>query len=216
MPIQHIFFDCDSTLVQIEGIVELARLKGKAEEIAIVTEQAMSGQIELSEVFSKRLAIIQPTIQDLEFLGDLYCQNLTLGAKEAVTKLQQLGKQVYILSAGYRLAIEILASFLGIPKTNIFAVDLQFTDDGEYRGLDTTQVLIKNTGKRDLLQSLGLDLSTVAMVGDGANDLATQEVVKLFIGFQGGRINDWLQQRARVFVAGNSLLPVVDLIVNCA
>jgi len=215
MPIQHIFFDCDSTLVQIEGIVELARLKGKAEEIAIVTEQAMSGQIELSEVFSKRLAIIQPTIQDLEFLGDLYCQNLTLGAKEAVTKLQQLGKQVYILSAGYRLAIEILASFLGIPKTNIFAVDLQFTDDGEYRGLDTTQVLIKNTGKRDLLQSLGLDLSTVAMVGDGANDLATQEVVKLFIGFQGGRINDWLQQRARVFVAGNSLLPVVDLIVNC-
>ena len=216
MPIQHVFFDCDSTLVQVEGIVELARLKGKAEEIAIVTEQAMSGQIELSEVFSKRLAIIQPTIQDLEFLGDLYCQNLTLGAKEAVTKLQQLGKQVYILSAGYRLAIEILASFLGVPKTNIFAVDLQFTDDGEYRGLDTTQVLIKNTGKRDLLQSLGLDLSTVAMVGDGANDLATQEVVKLFIGFQGGRINDWLQQRARVFVAGNSLLPVVDLIVNCA
>ena len=215
MPIQHVYFDCDSTLVQVEGIVELARLKGKAEEIAIVTEQAMSGQIELSEVFSKRLAIIQPTIQDLEFLGDLYCQNLTLGAKEAVTKLQQLGKQVYILSAGYRLAIEILASFLGIPKTNIFAVDLQFTDDGEYRGLDTTQVLIKNTGKRDLLQSLGLDLSTVAMVGDGANDLATQEVVKLFIGFQGGRINDWLQQRARVFVAGNSLLPVVDLIVNC-
>jgi len=215
MPIQHVFFDCDSTLVQIEGIVELARLKGKAEEIGIVTEQAMSGQIELSEVFSKRLEIVQPSVRDLEILGRIYCQNLTLGAESVVKQLQNMGKQVYILSAGYRLAIEILASFLGVPKTNIFAVDLQFTDDGEYRGLDTTQVLIKNTGKRDLLQSLGLDLSTVAMVGDGANDLATQEVVKLFIGFQGGRINDWLQQRARVFVAGNSLLPVVDLIVNC-
>ena len=216
MPIQHVFFDCDSTLVQVEGIVELARLKGKAEEIAIVTEQAMSGQIELSEVFSKRLEIVQPSVRDLEILGRIYCENLTLGAESVVKQLQNMGKQVYILSAGYRLAIEVLASFLGIPKTNIFAVDLQFTDDGEYRGLDTTQVLIKNTGKRDLLQSLGLDLNTVAMVGDGANDLATQEVVKLFIGFQGGRINDWLQQRARVFVAGNSLLPVVDLIVNCA
>ena len=215
MPIRHVFFDCDSTLVQIEGIVELARLKGKAEEIATVTEQAMSGQIELSEVFSKRLEIVQPSVRDLEILGRIYCENLTLGAESVVKQLQNMGKQVYILSAGYRLAIEILASFLGIPKTNIFAVDLQFTDDGEYRGLDTTQVLIKNTGKRDLLQSLGLDLNTVAMVGDGANDLATQEVVKLFIGFQGGRINDWLQQRARVFVAGNSLLPVVDLIVNC-
>jgi len=215
MPIQHVFFDCDSTLVQVEGIVELARLKGKAEEIATVTEQAMSGQIELSEVFSKRLEIVQPSVRDLEILGRIYCENLTLGAESVVKQLQNMGKQVYILSAGYRLAIEILASFLGIPKTNIFAVDLQFTDDGEYRGLDTTQVLIKNTGKRDLLQSLGLDLSTVAMVGDGANDLATQEVVKLFIGFQGGRITDWLQQRARVFVAGNSLLPVVDLVVNC-
>ena len=216
MPIRHVFFDCDSTLVQIEGIVELARLKGKAEEIATVTEQAMSGQIELSEVFSKRLEIVQPSVRDLEILGRIYYENLTLGAESVVKQLQNMGKQVYILSAGYRLAIEILASFLGIPKTNIFAVDLQFTNDGEYRGLDTTQVLIKNTGKRDLLQSLGLDLNTVAMVGDGANDLATQEVVKLFIGFQGGRINDWLQQRARVFVAGNSLLPVVDLIVNCA
>jgi len=215
MPIQHVFFDCDSTLVQIEGIVELARLKGKAEEIATVTEQAMSGQIELSEVFSKRLEIVQPSVRDLEILGRIYCENLTLGAESVVKQLQNMGKQVYILSAGYRLAIEVLASFLGIPKTNIFAVDLQFTDDGEYRGLDTTQVLIKNTGKRDLLQSLGLDLSTVAVVGDGANDLATQEVVKLFIGFQGERINDWLQQRARVFVAGNSLLPVVDLIINC-
>ena len=216
MSIQHVFFDCDSTLAQIEGIVELARLKGKAEEIATVTEQAMSGQIELSEVFSKRLEIVQPSVRDLEILGRIYCENLTLGAESVVKQLQNMGKQVYILSAGYRLAIEVLASFLGIPKTNIFAVDLQFTDDGEYRGLDTTQVLIKNTGKRDLLQSLGLDLNTVAMVGDGANDLATQEVVKLFIGFQGGRINDWLQQRARVFVAGKSLLPVVDLIVNCA
>jgi phosphoserine phosphatase len=215
MSIQHVFFDCDSTLVQIEGIVELAKLKNKKEEVAKLTQQAMSGQIELSEVFSKRLEIVQPSVRDLEILGRIYCENLTLGAESVVKQLQNMNKQVYILSAGYRLAIEILASFLGIPKTNIFAVDLQFTDDGEYRGLDTTQVLIKNTGKRDLLQSLGLDLSTVAMVGDGANDLATQEVVKLFIGFQGGRINDWLQQRARVFVAGNSLLPVVDLIVNC-
>jgi phosphoserine phosphatase len=216
MPIQHVFFDCDSTLVQVEGIVELARLKGKAEEIATVTEQAMSRQIELAEVFSKRLAIIQPTIQDLEFLGDLYCQNLTLGAKEAVTKLQQLGKQVYILSAGYRLAIEILANYLAIPKANVFAVDLQFDDVGRYQGLNSNQLLIKSTGKKELLQDLGLDLSTVAMVGDGANDLVTQDVVALFIGFLGGRGNDWLRQRAKVLVEGDSLLPVVDLVTQLA
>jgi len=216
MPIQHVFFDCDSTLVQIEGIVELARLKGKAEEIATVTEQAMSGQIELSEVFSKRLAIIQPTIQDLEFLGDLYCQNLTLGAKEAVTKLQQLGKQVYILSAGYRLAIEILADYLGIPKANVFAVDLQFDEAGRYQALASDQLLIKSTGKKEFLQNLGLDPATIAMIGDGANDLATQDTVALFIGFLGDRANDWLRQQAKVLVKGDSLLPVVDLVIQVA
>ncbi len=149
-------------------------------------------------------------------MGYLYCQNLTLGAKETVTKLQQLGKQVCILSAGYRLAIEILVDYLGIPKANVFAVDLQFDDMGRYQGFNTNQLLIKNTGKKEFLQNLGLDLDTVAMVGDGANDLATQDTVALFIGFLGGRANDWLRQRAKVLVEGYSLWPVVDLVTQVA
>ena len=216
MPIQHIFFDCDSTLVQIEGIVELARLKGKAEEIATVTEQAMSGQIELSEVFSKRLEILQPSVRDLEILGRIYCENLTLGAESVVKQLQNMNKQVYILSAGYRLAIEILANYLAIPKANVFAVDLQFDDVGRYQGLNSNQLLIKSTGKKELLQDLGLDPATIAMIGDGANDLVTLDVVALFIGFLGGRGNDWLRQRAKVLVEGDSLLPVVDLVTQLA
>ena len=216
MPIQHVFFDCDSTLAQIEGIVELARLKGKAEEIATVTEQAMSGQIELSEVFSKRLEIVQPSVRDLEILGRIYCKNLTLGAESVVKQLQNMNKQVYILSAGYRLAIEILANYLAIPKANVFAVDLQFDDVGRYQGLNSNQLLIKSTGKKELLQDLGLDPATIAMIGDGANDLVTLDVVALFIGFLGGRGNDWLRQRAKVLVEGDSLLPVVDLVTQLA
>ena len=216
MPIQHVFFDCDSTLAQIEGIVELARLKGKAEEIATVTEQAMSGQIELSEVFSKRLEIVQPSVRDLEILGRIYCENLTLGAESVVKQLQNMNKQVYILSAGYRLAIEILANYLAIPKANVFAVDLQFDDVGRYQGLNSNQLLIKSTGKKELLQDLGLDPATIAMIGDGANDLVTLDVVALFIGFLGGRGNDWLRQRAKVLVEGDSLLPVVDLVTQLA
>ena len=216
MPIQHVFFDCDSTLVQVEGIVELARLKGKAEEIAIVTEQAMSGQIDLSEVLSKRLEIVQPSVRDLEILGRIYCENLTLGAESVVKQLQNMNKQVYILSAGYRLAIEILANYLAIPKANVFAVDLQFDDVGRYQGLNSNQLLIKSTGKKELLQDLGLDPATIAMIGDGANDLVTLDVVALFIGFLGGRGNDWLRQRAKVLVEGDSLLPVVDLVTQLA
>ncbi len=78
--------------MQVEGIVELTRLKHKTTEVATLTQQAMSGQVELAEVFSKRLDIVQPTIQDLELLGDIYCQNLTLGARETVTRLHQIDK----------------------------------------------------------------------------------------------------------------------------
>ena len=44
---QRVVFDWDSTLVTVEGIDELARLKGKAEFIAKLTGDAMNGKISL-------------------------------------------------------------------------------------------------------------------------------------------------------------------------
>ena len=57
-----IVFDCDSTLSSIEGIDELARVKGQSifEQVAELTHAAMNGEVPLDEVFSRRLAIIQP------------------------------------------------------------------------------------------------------------------------------------------------------------
>jgi hypothetical protein len=44
-----IFFDCDSTLTTIEGIDELARLKGQYDHIADLTRRAMDGEIKLED-----------------------------------------------------------------------------------------------------------------------------------------------------------------------
>ncbi len=212
--IQNVFFDCDSTLVQVEGVVELARLKNKTEEVQTLTEQAMRGEVELSEVFAKRLDIIQPHKNDLMRLGELYCERLTEGAAEAVSELQKLGRQVFIISAGYLESLRILGRKLNIPETNIFGVELIFDENGQYLGLDQSQVLISHMGKKKLLQTLNIDLSQTTMIGDGANDIATQDVVKLFIGFQGNSENKFMKDNAKVFLPGNSLLPVVDMIIN--
>src|SRR5690349_741380 len=56
-----IFFDCDSTLSAIEGIDELARFKGKEWRVGILTEKAMNGDLDLAEVYGKRLQAIRPT-----------------------------------------------------------------------------------------------------------------------------------------------------------
>ncbi len=212
--IKNVFFDCDSTLVQIEGVVELARLKNKTSQVQALTEQAMRGEVELSEVFAKRLDIIQPHRNDLIQLGKLYCERLTEGAAEAVSKLQKLSRQVFIISAGYLESLKILGKKLNIPEANIFGIELIFDEGGQYIGLDQSQVLISHIGKKKLLQTLNIDLNQTAMIGDGANDIATQDVVKLFIGFQGNSENKFMKNNAKVFLPGNSLLPVVDIIIN--
>jgi len=66
---QRVIFDCDMTLVTVEGIDELARLRGQTEYIADLTRQAMDGEIPLEEVYAKRLELLRPTRAELEEVG---------------------------------------------------------------------------------------------------------------------------------------------------
>ena len=54
--IWSIVFDCDSTLVSIEGIDALAG--ERIEEIRRMTDMAMDGAMALEEVYGERLALI--------------------------------------------------------------------------------------------------------------------------------------------------------------
>ena len=48
MSFDLIFFDCDSTLSAIEGVDELARLKGKEWRVSLLTQKAMDGDLDLA------------------------------------------------------------------------------------------------------------------------------------------------------------------------
>ena len=65
-PVKLILFDCDSTLSAIEGIDELARVRGPQvfAEVEAMTNAAMEGKITVQDVFSRRLAIIRPPRED--------------------------------------------------------------------------------------------------------------------------------------------------------
>ena len=56
---QRVIFDCDSTLSTIEGIDELATLKGQTDHIAELTRQAMDGLVPLEEVYAARLELLE-------------------------------------------------------------------------------------------------------------------------------------------------------------
>ena len=66
-----IVFDCDSTLSSIEGVDELARVKGPTlfAEVEAMTHAAMDGKISVESVFGQRLEIIQPSRDDVAAVG---------------------------------------------------------------------------------------------------------------------------------------------------
>jgi phosphoserine phosphatase len=193
-PPKLIIFDCDSTLSAIEGIDELARVRGPQvfAEIEAMTTAAMEGKIAVEDVFARRLAIIKPRREDVATVGRLYVERVEPTARATIAGLKAAGWTPLILSGGFRQIIESLAAHLGIGR--IEAVDLFFGAAGEYTGYDADFPTTRSGGKPECIAALKRELAPgrVVMVGDGVSDLETMPVVDLFVGF--GRYTE----RARV------------------
>lgn len=62
-------FDVDSTVIQEEGIDELAEYCGKGQEVSNLTKEAMGGSMTFQEALRRRLDIIKPSQRQIrEFL----------------------------------------------------------------------------------------------------------------------------------------------------
>ena len=90
-------FDCDSTLSRLEGIDELASRHGRKDEVALLTEAAMNGELSIDDVYAKRLSIVRPDREAVAWLGERYVQELVPGARETIEALRRLGKPVYVV-----------------------------------------------------------------------------------------------------------------------
>ena len=116
-----VVFDCDSTLTKIEGVDLLAKLKGKEREVKALTALTMNGHLPFHQALHQRLAMIKPTKKELRWLGEQYIENRLPDAREVIARLKEAKKKVYIVTGGYREAVEILAEYLGVKKRNVFA-----------------------------------------------------------------------------------------------
>jgi phosphoserine phosphatase len=204
-----ICFDCDSTLSSIEGIDELARLRGPGvfAEIQAMTEDAMNGRIPIESVFGRRLDAIRPGRGDAEAVGRSYVANVEPSARSAIAALGRAGWTPMIVSGGFRQAIRPLADFLGIARVE--AVDLRFRPDGSYAGYDSGYPSTRSGGKAEIIRSLRSELGPerVAMVGDGVSDLETLPVVDVFIGFGGYSARERVRREASAFVTSLAAVP---------
>jgi phosphoserine phosphatase len=211
-PTKLICFDCDSTLSAIEGVDELARLRGPAvlAEVAAMTNDAMDGRIPLEQVFARRLEIIRPGRRETEAVGALYIQEIEPTARDTVAALKAAGWTPVIVSAGYTQAIEPLARLLGIER--IEAVRLDFDAAGNYAGFDAAHPATRKGGKPEIVRSLKAEFQSVrsAAVGDGVSDLETRDEVDLFVGF--GRYAERAKVKAEAHVFVKSLADLIPLL----
>lgn len=207
-----VFFDCDSTLVEVEGVDELAIRAGVGEQIAEMTRSAMEGSIPLEDVYGRRLEIIRPGREDLIWLGHRYCATLVAGAREAMGSLAAAGAEIHVISGGLRPAVVDLAKELGIPEDRVHAVDVHLDSEGRYAGFDTQSPLARTGGKAEVIKRLSRPGWTTVMIGDGMTDLEATDAGAVTIGFGGVVVRPGVKEKADHFVAGPSLEPVIEIL----
>ncbi len=221
-----VFFDCDSTLSAIEGIDELAKFKGKEWRVGILTQKAMDGDLDLREVYGKRLQAIRPTRGQLKAIEERYWDTIVPDAAAVIDALHFLRKQVFIISGGLAEPVRGFGKRLGVPPENIRAVELEYNElSGDWwryyepqsrsgqQYLDYNEgPLTVSSGKPQIVQELaGERHGRRLMVGDGVSDLATHTVVDLFVGFGGVVPRQKVRDAADAFVDSASLAPILPL-----
>jgi len=225
-PYENVIFDCDSTLTTVEGIDALARAAGKGWRVSILTEAAMNGEIELGEVYSKRLLSLKPTRGQIHAIRQIYKQNLVEDAREVISALKYLGHQVYIISGGLAEPVREFGHFLGVPRDHIRAVDVEYDQlsgnwwqrqdeqlNVEERYLDHLQEpLTLSDGKAQVIEELlagGPGRSI--LIGDGVSDLLAGRAVDVFVGF--GRVvsRPRVKTEAPIFISSSRLAPLISI-----
>ncbi|WP_394753235.1 HAD-IB family phosphatase [Crenothrix sp.] len=211
MSFDVICFDCDSTLSKIEGIDELARRVGLAEEMSRLTDLAMNGIVPLQDVYGRRLEAIKPDSASIDWVADLYISEIVDGVKELFGILLAQGKAVHIISGGLRQAIMPLAAFLGLPENHVHAVDVYFNDDGSYRGFDEASPLARAGGKAEVVAALK-GTGSIVMVGDGKTDMEAKQAGAYVVGFGGVADRQIVREQADIYTVESSLMAVLPYI----
>jgi phosphoserine phosphatase len=164
-----IFFDMDSTLVDMEVIDEMASRAGVHREVARITEKAMRGDFDFEESLLQRVALLKGMpVQELEDIRERMA--LSEGVEELVTALKWLGFKLGLVTGGFNFFADHLKERLGFDWA--FANDLEI-ENGVLTGRVLGPIIDAAEKARIVSQTacdLGIPLDQTVVVGDGAND----------------------------------------------
>ena len=174
--------DVDGTLIE-EEVIDLLGKEAECEnEVALLTAQAMRGELDFEESLRKRVSLLGGL--SLDVFERLYSQiHLSKNAKQFIKFLQEQDIEVGLVSGGFTPVVERLAKDLGI---SLFAANQLEIRDGYLTGNLVSPIISREVKKETLVRwadELEVPIDRTIAIGDGANDLAMLKRAGIGIGF---------------------------------
>ena len=182
VPKRLVQLDVDSTFIQQEAIELLAEKAGVLEQVALITDSAMRGELDFAESLKARVALLKGLPESV--IADVQSEILlTDGAADLVATLHERGHCVALVSGGFIDILQPLVDRLHIKhyKANkLEIVDGHLT--GKVEG-DIIDRAAKATALREFAVLCNVELINTVAIGDGANDLDMMALAGISIAF---------------------------------
>lgn len=206
-------FDFDSTLVRIETLEALADIAladapdaaAIRAEVAVLTDQAMAGDLPFGEALRRRLDLLPLTRDHVEALAGRILDEGTPSVRRNLRFFHENADRIVILSGGFREIVAPLAAHLRVPPERVLCNDLIYDAGGRVTGVDEANPLSQAGGKPVVIRALGLR-GPVVMIGDGWTDAEVKlaGVADRFHAFTE------IVRRKRVVAAADAEAPSMD------
>ncbi len=174
--------DMESTIIGQEMIDELAVRHGIGAEIALITEKSMRGELNFEESLRERVALLKGIDEkELETISNLMVLNP--GADTLVKTMREHGAYTALVSGGFTYFTSQIRDICGFNEDRANDLEIQSNKLSGTVGEPILGREAKLEATKELIKKLGITLSDVCAVGDGANDLAMLSAVGMGVGY---------------------------------
>ena len=200
--------DVDGTLIEEEVIDLLGKEADCEEEVALLTAQAMKGELDFESSLRKRVSLLKGL--SIEAFDKIYHElHLSKNAEQFIETLQENQIEVGLVSGGFTTIVERLAKDLGI---SLFVANQLEIRDGCLTGNLVGQVISREVKEETLVRwadELEVPIERTIGIGDGANDLKMLKKSGIGIAFCA---KDIVKKQINLHVDDRDLLKVLDKI----